>query len=92
MEASDLLGVQEAARFNVWQIWHESVNGNHIAKKIISAQSMELLGRIYATDIKSSGNSLTFLRLIKFSPYLWEYLNLCKVNARKKNAIDVVRT
>lgn len=52
---------------------------------------MELLGRIYATDIKSSGNSLTFLRLIKFSLYLWKYLNLCKVNARK-NAIDIVST
>lgn len=84
MEASDLLGVQEAAHFNIWQIWRESVNGNYTAKKIISAQSMELLGRIYATDIKSSRKSLTFLRLIKFSPYLWKYLNLCKVNARKK--------
>lgn len=52
---------------------------------------MELLGRIYARDIKSSGNSLTFLRLIKFSFYLWKCLNLCKVNARK-NAIDLVRT
>lgn len=52
---------------------------------------MELLGRIYATDIKSSGNSLTFLRLIKFSLYLWKCLNLCKVNARK-NAIDIVST
>lgn len=45
---------------------------------------MELAGRIYATDIKSSGNSLTFLKLNKFFPYLQKCLNLCKVNARKE--------
>lgn len=53
---------------------------------------MELLGRIYATDIKSSGNSVTFLRLIKFSFYLWKCLNLWEVNAGGGNPIGSVRT
>lgn len=52
---------------------------------------MKLLGRIYATDTKSSGNSLTFLSLIEFSLYLWKCLDLCKMNARK-NAVDLART
>lgn len=50
---------------------------------------MELPERIYGTDIKSTGNSLTFVRLNKFSTYLQKYLNLCKMNARE-NAIDLV--
>jgi len=52
---------------------------------------MELPGRIYATDIKSTGNRLTFVRLNKFSTYLQKSLNLCKTNARE-NAIDLVGT
>lgn len=91
MDASDLLGVQEAACFNIWHIWHECVNGICTVKKLCPHKVWNYLGRIYATGIKSSGNSLTFLRLIKFSFYLWKCLNICKVNARK-NTIDLVKT
>lgn len=35
MDASDLLGVQEAACFNIWHIWHEHVNGIYTVKNYV---------------------------------------------------------
>lgn len=34
MDASDLLGVQESAHFNIWHIWCESVNEIYTIKKL----------------------------------------------------------
>lgn len=44
MDASDLLGVQEAAHFNIWQIWHESVNAIYTVKKLSQHKVWNYLG------------------------------------------------